>query len=119
MEKKLLYFGCIGGKGHYLWESNSSKMHNHSIKGINSKCLGFIDGTFTPSSTKQGDAMVSNVGPIKILAWHDYTVDSRLGSNSVLVGIGYNDVVEMLNDANKKFPAVIKRQTATINVLES
>lgn len=120
MQKQLLYFGCIKEKGHYLWQFENSKMYNlNGFKGINSKVLDHLDGIFTPAFPKQGNAMFSKVGPIAILAWHDYTVDQRPGSNSALIGVGYHDTIEILNDAHKLFPSVIKRQTVPINVLEA
>ena len=106
MEKQLYYFGCMNGIGHYWYPHRPT-----SLPGVNSKIFNVIDGPFLPGhSTKQGAGQEVIVGPLRILAWHDYTVDSRPGSNSVLVGLGYANAEEMYLAAETKFPTVTKRQ---------
>lgn len=120
--KKLLYFGCIGDKGHYLWSSEHSHIANRSalksitgIEGVTDRFLLSIDGTYAPLISTQGAYKESFVPPFRIIAWHDYTVDSRPGSNSALLGIGYDSTDEMLNDAINHFPSVMKRQTIPLH----
>lgn len=70
-----------------------------------------IDGRFTPkSTTEQGLYTQTQQQDWLILAWHDYTVDKRLGSNSVLLGQGYASAAELIADARIKFPSVMRRQ---------
>lgn len=117
--KKLLYFGCIKECGHYLWVSerenvcNCSALKRYSgIDGVTDRFLNGIDGTYVPGTTQeQGVYQESIVPPFRIVAWHDYTVDRRPGSNSAILGIGYDSAVEMLADAVEYFPLVMKRQS--------
>lgn len=85
------------------------------IEGVTDNFLHAIDGTFTPLISGQGAYKESIVPPFRIVAWHDYTVDSRPGSNSALLGIGYESADEMLNDAINHFPAVMQRQTSPLH----
>ncbi len=107
MDKKLLYFGCIGGKEHYLWP----QFETIKIPGINSHLLQSLDGTFTPGNTNtQGLYQVSIVPPVMIVSWHDYSVDSRPGSHSTFIGYGYLSAQEIIEAAKKLFPDVMSRQ---------
>ncbi len=91
--KKILYFGCIkvGGQvGHYLWQDNNNHVDeywaaSHLLPGINRNILKYLDGIFTPGFTSiQGSYVETLISPhYKIIAWWDYTADSRPGSNSV------------------------------------
>jgi len=115
--KKLLYFGCIGEKGHYLWVNEHDRCHNCStlkaltgIEDVTDQFIHTIDGTFVPVVTDQGAYRVSIVPPFTIVAWHDYTVDQRSGSNSALLGVGFNSPDEIIDEANQQFPSVMKRQ---------
>jgi hypothetical protein len=104
--KQLFYFGCMGGKGHYWFPHQPGSLH-----GVNRNVFGVIDGTFTPGySYEQGAAQEVIIGPLRIIAWHDYSVDTRPGSHSTFVGYGYDSVNDMLTDAAKQFPAVMNRQ---------
>ena len=119
--KKLLYFGCIGQSGHYLWVSEhysvsnvSALKHHTGITMVNERFLHFMDGAFVPPSGKQGVFRESIVPPFRIIAWSDYTVDSRPGSNSALLGYGYANADEILIDAINHFPSVMQRQTSPL-----
>lgn len=107
--KKLLFFGCEGpsSPGHFLSES----MYDVSKRyGIGSNILDRIDSTFCPPPWKPG--YLAWICPLcKIVAWWDTTGDSRPGSNSVLIGIGYIDFEEMIDDAYLQFPKIMSRQT--------
>jgi len=115
--KKLYYFGCIGNKGHYLWESNNSSCYKLTdIPGLNLDLIKVLDGAFTPGNTReQGVYLISKVPPITIVSWWDYTIDQRTGSNSNLIAYGYSNVNEILNDAKVKFPSVMNRQLKLIS----
>lgn len=115
MKKILFYFGCIRGAGHYLWQSPGSTIYARAaashIPGANNKLFECLDGVFAPGgTTQQGVYQVSIIPPVTIVAWHDYTVDSRPGSNSALVGYGYNSAEEIIEAAKKLFPGVMSRQ---------
>ncbi len=114
MSQKLFYFGCIGAPGHYLHGaiySSDPRVAAKEMPGINPRLLASLDDVFTPISTKQqGVYQVSIVPPVIIVAWHDYTGDSRPGSNSALVGYGYRSAEEIIEAAKLQFPKVMARQ---------
>ena len=103
--KKLIYYGCIGEAGHYFFGPGERSLSRSERPTL------FVDGEYTPKEmTKQGSARVVVVDQYIIIAWHDYTGDSRPGSNSVLLAIGYDSDEEVLKDAAEMFPSVMKRQ---------
>lgn len=117
--RHLLYFGCIGVAGHYLWLTEGHTAGGHGsifrsrsgIEGISESFINCMDGVYVPGHTReQGQYQVSVVPPFCIVAWHDFTVDKRPGSNSALLGIGYGGVEDIFADAIVKFPSVMKRQ---------
>ncbi len=113
--KELFYFGCIRDTGHFLWCGENYYCHTFhresKILSVPENLLRVIDGTFIPTEThNQGIYKTSNIGKTIIIAWHDYTVDSRPGSNSALIGIGFTNGEEMIDFAITKFPSVMNRQ---------
>jgi hypothetical protein len=119
MDKRTYYFGCLGEVGHYM----HPHVRSSDFPGANFKVIQYIDGLYTPGNCEQGAAQFSMVGPFTIIAWHDYTVDKRPGSNSVIVGYGFKGtraeiIADMCKDFEMRFPSVIKRQTAPINVID-
>lgn len=113
--RQLYYFGCLGNKGHFLWDRERSANVEGVLKtmpGINPNVLRRIDGTFAPGNPYEptGLYMESIVPPVRIVAWWDRSVDSRPGSNSALIGYGYDAAEEMLTDAEVLFPSVMGRQ---------
>lgn len=118
MKKKLLYFGCIGHAGHSLFEYDSPGGYIRATSAnlreyfpqSNLECLKAIDGTFGPHTREQGKYNDCTIPPLRIVSWWDYTIDSRPGSNSNLIGIGYESAEEMIDDAYKIFPSVMNRQ---------
>lgn len=120
--KKMLYFGCIREHGHHLWCNegntcaNRSALHRHTgIEGVTDNFIRTLDGTYVPLEYIQGRYKECLVPPFRIVAWNDYTVDRRPGSNSVLLGIGYATADEMLDDAINHFPSVMQRQTVPLH----
>lgn len=118
--KKLFYFGCIGDKGHYFWENEgfhmSWKEEQKVAEIIPCKNYNEVDGNFAPKKTCDQGKYLEYVFPnnTRLVSWWDRTVDSRHGSNSTLIGVGYNSSDEMLNDAVKLFPSVMNRQSRPI-----
>lgn len=117
-DKRTYYFGCIGVTGHYMHPAVS----RGCFPGGNYKVIEYIDGLYTPGGNfEQGAAQFSMIGPFTIIAWHDYTVDKRPGSNSNIIGYGFTGtraemIADMFKDFQIRFPKVIERQSAPINV---
>lgn len=119
--KKLLYFGCLGGKGHFLYDEFGMTIREETaclkyMPDVNVKILQYLDGTFTPTNLSQGKYNDCVVPPLRIVAWWDYSLDSRGGSNSNLIGYGYESAEEMIDDAYKIFPSVMNRQPRPIKI---
>lgn len=113
MDKKLFYFGCGSGPGHYFFGTQGSYSHSAAkeLPGCNPKVMELIDGTFCPGGPQiDGLYQESIVPPVRIVAWWDRSVDKRPGSNSNLIGYGYASAEEMLDDAVKKYPWLMSRQ---------
>jgi hypothetical protein len=125
--KKLLYFGCGNReKGHYLFENDDSHASDDRIAnayGINKNLIRCLDGTFAPAGPEvQGLYQLSliattKVGLMKIIGWWDRSVDNRGQSNSALIGIGYIDAEEMIDDAYLQFPKTMGRQPRPKRIL--
>jgi hypothetical protein len=60
---------------------------------------------------KQGIYRVTLTGQVRILSWWDRTGDPRGQSNSNLLGYGFSDHREMIEQAKKQFPKIMARQT--------
>lgn len=119
---RAFYFG-VGDNysGHAWWEPAAQKRdvlvrsHGHadSILGPIARC---IDGVFAPS-TVQGQAQIvrfENPGrrhAYTLLAFADYSGDSRPGSNSVFVVEGELSFAEMERWTRTLFPTVWARFT--------
>ena len=99
--------------GHYWFEDDNVSMP------FKEQPTFPIDGEHTPKDTiDQGTAGEVILGNYRIIAWHDYTGDSRPGSNSALVGLGYESRDEMLIAAAVKFPSIMKRQKGPLKFVE-
>lgn len=118
--KQTYYFGCMGVAGHYMFPAVSRSCFPDG----NYKVIQYIDGLYVPGGNlEQGAAQFSMIGAFTIIAWHDYTVDKRPGSNSNIIGYGFTGtrseiIASMFKDFCIRFPQVIKRQTAPINVMD-
>ena len=86
---------------------------------MNRNLLRGIDGTFPPGGIKEEQGVYQEciVPPVRILAWWDRSIDNRPQSNSALIGYDYSSASEMLEDAAKMFPSVIKRQPSLRSTL--
>lgn len=115
MKKTLFYFGAVRRAGHYLWSCDSNCIRedwaSKQIPGLNRTILQSLDSTFAPGSTReQGLYQVCVVPPVMIIAWWDYTQDGRSGSNSALVGYGFKNAEDMLDEMKLIFPTAYGRQ---------
>lgn len=121
-DHKAIYFGCLGGVGHFYYDIAGRSL------GIRSKELGLpwerVDGALTPGkrdrrgrldyhaqdATHQGEAAIHHKDGWTALAIHDFTVDSRPGSNSVFFfrAPGLDDT-ECLFSIGQFFPKIGER----------
>ena len=114
--KKLFYFGCKDSAGHYLWEGPNeiypqTISHRIGANNANTRFFERMDAVYAPGRTeKEGVYQEVDIDGFKILAWWDRTVDKRPGSNSALIGWGFNTSEEMIEAAKIIYPWVMSRQ---------
>lgn len=116
MQKQLFYFGCRRQAGHYLWLAGHGEVSTSRelIPGYSRHLLGYIDGTYVHQLAKQSEYTLVKIANIIILQWPDYTIDKRPGSNSSLIGVGYDHEQEILAAAITAFPDVMSRQSMPV-----
>lgn len=116
MNKKLIFFGRnCSTNGHFLYENDGYSLRDGDAERImdmpGCRLFGFLDGLFCPyDTTEQGRYKVNSVPPLLIVSWWDYTGDSRPGSNSNLIGRGFESGEEMIKAAFNQFPKIMGRQ---------
>lgn len=96
---RVYYFGCVGEAGHYMHTPEPGLSHSWDFMYSNPWGLSLDDG-FKGLQYKDGWTA---------LAMHDYTVDSRSGSNSVFIAEGNLSEAEMVKLAYEFFPTIAKR----------
>jgi hypothetical protein len=109
-----LYFGCWQRPGHHLRTRDGRDVWRER------DVLPWdrIDGALTPKGDRrQGAATIHRRGEENgldhawtALAWNDYTIDSRGGSNSVVFLPGFLTWDEALPLARESFPHIFERQ---------
>lgn len=112
MAKQVYYFGCIGQKGHFLWENEHSRIpifQCDKIPFISREFYRTLDGKYCPEFASRKKKL-SHSGPWLIISWWDNSVDNRPGSHSTFIGMDFKDFEEMLYAAKEKFPQVFARQ---------
>jgi hypothetical protein len=106
-----LYFGCYRRPGHYLFKPGMREPYSPELR----KLLNF-DGILPPQDNSTGYvATVSRLEAwgVTALAFWDYTVDSRGGSNSVFYAPSLTITPdEMIEQARAQFPEVWARLPA-------
>jgi hypothetical protein len=103
-----LYFGCYRRPGHYLFKPGMREPYSPDMR----KLLNF-DGLLPPQNNGAGYvATVSRLEAwgVTALAFWDYTVDSRGGSNSVFYAPSLTISPDrLLAEARERFPEVWAR----------
>lgn len=111
MIKDWLYFGCYRGPGHYLFKPGMREVYGSELR----KLLNF-DSLLPPQDSNTGYvATISRLGAwgVTALAFWDYTVDSRGGSNSVFYAPSLTiEPDELMAQAREQFPQVWARLPA-------
>ncbi len=102
---KCLYFGCINEAGHYLFTRDKTKTYGDWYRWA-----GKRDGTLAPTFCKEpGKALLHHYDGFTMLAFWDYSVDSRPGSNSMFIVPGIKGFEETIEVAKANFPQVFER----------
>lgn len=112
---KVLFFGCWGRIGHFLWLPNGQWPESDAFLPWKR-----IDGVLAPQyggEQVEGSAEIHHKGGWTALAWWDRSVDTRDGSTAVLFAEGTYFVDEMLTLGRAHFPSVFSRFDYEIKVL--
>lgn len=114
-DHKAIHFGCWYQSGHFFHDTEGRSL------GLSASDLRlpweFVDGRLTPRSGGQGRAALHRKGGWTALAVHDFTVDSRPGSNTVFFFHAELDPDEALFSVIEHFPS-IERRIGEITIVE-
>lgn len=116
--ERVYYFGCLGGSGHYTWESEQRRSQEREIDHF----LCRYDGCLPPlvgSEQEEGSAYVVYFKDFTVLAFWDRSVDGRKNSNSMFLVPGRPDYAELFRACQAAFPGVWKRFPFEVRVKHS
>lgn len=97
-----LYYGCHYQAGHFPFAPGMVKLRLR-------QSIARLDGGFTPKTYEQGKAKLTHLTGWTIIAFPDYTIDTRPGSHSTFVLPGKLTFEEALAEAKRIFPQVWAR----------
>lgn len=109
---KVLYFGCDGQPGHYLWNPGMSDAGFYSQgRGWPHVPWERIDGVLAPQNVGQrhGASALHHLDGWTAWAFWDRTVDTRPGCNSIFFAEGTHDEAKMRELAQEHFPEIWAR----------
>lgn len=108
MNKQWFYFGCHGQAGHHVFDEKMYREHRQETRRLSN-----FDGALpAQDDTTPYVATISRLGGFNMtaLAFWDYSVDKRGGSNSVIFAPGLDMTPEqLLVEAQRRFPKVFGR----------
>lgn len=100
-----VFFGCSNSdKGHYLFTADGGKGNGYCPWQDS-----WFDGTLNPESGREGEAAIHHIKGYTLIAFADYSVDSRPGSNVVFAIPGIMAFNAVVVEAKRLFPEVWKR----------
>ncbi len=114
-ELQPLYFGCKHGAGHYLHDVHGNTVWRTLCEYPHGEYIGKNDGKLAPQDHKRQASIKDGVArdfvfirlrnpDAMLIAFWDYTVDSRPGSNSMFLIPGATDALDALKKAKELFP---------------
>lgn len=111
-----IYFGTWSQAGHYYWTPNGGhpKGEDGRSDSLRYKTpFSPVDGNYTPKChTKQSTAAIHYRDGWTILAFHDYTVDQRPGSNGAFIFDTELSFERAVAEASERFPTIMRRVVA-------
>lgn len=108
---RAFYFGCVDRRGHFLFEAGGGSRNEAVRYSGNNPWGDKIDGGLCPDVLTQGHAALHHRDGYTALAFWDYSLDDRTGSNSVFIAEGTHDFVAMKRIASQRFPKIWARFT--------
>ncbi len=110
-----LYFGAKGEVGHYVWSPNGERLGRIAHKNTRVEWFAYKDGQLAPKKDwTPGKAILHHYPEFTIVAYWDYAVDKRPGSNSMFLLPGKLSGNETISEIQKTFPDIWKRSPAVI-----
>jgi len=97
-----LYFGCKNGPGHYVFRPDGNEVSRRD--NPYAAWLKQHDAKIATGWGKQGVIVYKQFPEFVIIAYTDYTVDSRPGSNSMFLIPGNLSESEAIQQAKSLFP---------------
>ena len=105
---EILYFGCVGRSGHYVYEPCST-FRSRNI-GESAEWLRSMDGELPPKTTSlEGAATITHRHNSTVISFWDRSVDTRPGSSSTFLIPGLMDFDTAKGVAKATFPEIWKR----------
>lgn len=121
---KILLFGCGEDAGHFLHRPSAGRpVTDYGVmRRLPALVSGNLDGVFPPQRHRKEFVprrVVLEIGADTwtVLAWWDYSVDNRGGSNTALIWKGRHTNDEMIQAAAEAFPWAIERIQAVQDYL--
>ena len=100
----IAFFGCWNGLGHQLRDESGT-----IITSFGPFLPQTLDGTFAPTDARTGAPKITDFNGWTVLAFHDFTVDSRGGSNGAFIVEGNHTTAWIWREARRAFPHVVDR----------
>lgn len=108
-EPTVLYFGCLGGTGHYYYATDGYRCSTRE-PWVRNPWSRDIDTGLCPTNTReQGKAALHHEGNWTALAFWDNSVDHRGNSHSTFVVNCNLDFESMMHVCRSAFPQVFAR----------
>jgi hypothetical protein len=117
---RVLYFGCWGQVGHYLWDPRGehpkddtmpTELRRNKIDGVYAPVFGLRPGYNYDREQPEGRARLAYVSGWTVLAFWDRSCDRRGASNSAFLLEGHFDFAGALALARATFPSIFERFT--------
>ena len=110
---KMLYCGCHGDSGHYVWRENGERVR-WGLADKEQPWGKAIDGGIQPLArggyhVPNGVARYTQEHGWSALSWWDNSIDTRPGSHSTFVIEGVHSAEFVLVSARIRFPWVFER----------
>ena len=105
------YFGSLGGE-HLLYTTALEPVPlwpAQNYTDIPAVIAGALDGGFLPDAEVEGRARVQVIEGWTVAAWHDRSMDRRLGSHSTFVFLGAFPAESGIAEAQRLWPTVFAR----------
>lgn len=111
-EPRILYFGCLGQVGHYVWQSDSPPEWLDKNEPLH-RVIEAMDGALPPQwgEPVEGEIAFHDILDFTVVAWWDNSIDSRPKSNSAFWVEGEHNPREALRLGLARFPTVAARIT--------